>query len=302
MGTYLPLIYVLLFTLFWSLQIFVAKLGYLAGAQLISFTLQSSAITLFLLGIYTILIKNKELKKVPPKLKRKFYLAGAIHAGLGGFLSSAAILYTSAINVAFIFQFTTVTTPTLAWIFLGEKMDRNKIVTITLVMIGIFLFVTKGTLITPHMGDIFALIACIAWSSGNVFIRGILKKHSVDADIATFFRPIGGLTLLVLFFLMSPLYPSELKSVFQVNLFDFHLFPYVFINALFIAFTWSFLSRALKVGNASYMSIMSSLSPVIVGILAYAFLHETLSTIQLIGAGFIVFGGLITHYLKFDKI
>src|SRR5579872_6024871 len=216
MGNYLPLTYVLLFTLFWSLQIFVSKLGFLAGAQLIPFSLQSSIITLLILGIYIFLTKLKDLKKIPNNVKIKLFFASALHAGIGGLLSSAAVLYTSAINVAFLFQFTTVMTPILAWVLLKEKMTKSKVVTIVLVMIGVFLFVTNGKLITPHFGDILALLACVAWSTGNVLIRGILKKHPVDADVSTLFRPIGGLILLIVFTLLSPLYPPTLQAIFHV--------------------------------------------------------------------------------------
>lgn len=301
MDDYLPLVYVLLFTIFWSLQIFISKLGFLAGAQLIPFSLQSSIVTLLLLGAYVFFTKRKELQKVSKKTSVKLYFASALHAGIGGFLSNAAVLYTSAINVAFLFQFTTVATSLLAWVFLKEKMTVSKAITITLVMIGIFLFVTNGRLITPHFGDILALAVCAAWSTGNVWIRGILKTHPVDADVSTFFRPVGGLSLLLIFIILSPIYPATLRTIFQTNIFDFHLLSYVLLNALFIVLLWIFLNRTLKVASVSYMTILSSLSPIIVAILGFVFLHETLTLIQLIGAFLIVFGGIVTQYLKIDK-
>jgi drug/metabolite transporter (DMT)-like permease len=297
----MALLYVLLFTLFWSLQIFVSKLGFLAGAQLVTFSLQSSIITLLIVCVYLFSVKLKEFKKISKDTGIKLYLASALHAGIGGFLSTAAVLYTSAINVAFLFQFTTVTTPLFAWILLKEKMTKSKVVTIVLVMIGMFLFITRGKLITPHFGDMLALCACLAWSMGNVLIRGILKNHPVDADVSTFYRGIGGLSFLIAFIILSPLYPSSLNSIFHVNYLDSHFFLYVFLNSLFVVLLWIFLNRSLKVASASYMTLMSSLSPLVVAILSFTFLHESLDTIQYIGAGFIIFGGLITHYLKMDK-
>jgi drug/metabolite transporter (DMT)-like permease len=298
MTKYLPLIYVLLFTLFWSLQIFVSKLGFLAGLRLLPFLFQSSLLVFLLLGGYICLTKFKQLRKVPKRVSIRLFWASALHAGLGGLLSTVAILYTTAINVAFLFQFTTVTTAVLAWLILKEKMTKG---TIVLVMIGIFLFITSGKLITPHIGDLFALGACIAWSLGNVLIRGVLKENPVDADVSTFFRGVGNLSVAVILIVLVPFYPLVFKSIAQTNLFSLNLFPYIFLNALFVSLLCIFLNRALKVASASYMTIMSSLSPIIVAVLAFAFLHETLNTVQLFGAGFIVFGGIITQYLKIDK-
>ncbi|HSW47964.1 MAG TPA: DMT family transporter [Candidatus Saccharimonadales bacterium] len=301
MLSYLPLIYVLLATFFWSLDIFVSKLGFLAGAKLIPFNLQSSAITFLILGIYVFLTKLKELKKVPSDVKIKLFFASAIHSGIGGFFGLAAVLYTTAINAAFLFQFTTVTTSILAWLILSEKMTRSKAFTIILEMFGIFLFITNGSLITPHFGDVLALITCVAWSTGNVLTRSIIKNNSVDADVATFFRPIGGLTLLILFILASPLYPQTLQSIFHTDVLRFSAFPYVFLDSLFVALLFIFLNRTLKVASASYMTLMASFSPIFVGVLSFIFLHETISTIQLFGAFFIIFGGIITQLLRIDK-
>jgi drug/metabolite transporter (DMT)-like permease len=170
-------------------------------------------------------------------------------------------------------------------------------------MIGVFLFITNGKLITPHVGDIFAITACIAWSLGNVLIRGIIRKDPVDADVSTFFRAAGNLIIPILFIVLFPIFSQTFKSVFQVNAFSFdiHIFPYIFGSALFVCLLSIFLNRALKVASASYMTILSSLSPIAVAALAFIFLHETLSIVQILGASFIVFGGIITQYLKIDK-
>jgi len=263
--------------------------------------MQSSILVFLFLSGYVFLTKFKELKKVPANVKIKLFLASALHACGGGFFSTSAILYTAAVNVAFLFQFTTVTTIVFAWAILKEKMTRSKMLTVTLVMIGVFLFITNGKLITPHVGDIFALAACIAWSLGNVLIRGIIKKDPVEADVSTFFRGTGNLLLAILLILLFPIYATMFRPTLQVSFFNLNLFPYILLNAIFVSLLCIFLNRALKVASASYMTILSSLSPLAVAVLAFIFLHETLSFIQLLGAGFIVLGGIATQYLKIDK-
>lgn len=295
-----PLINVLLFSLFWALQIFVTKLGFLAGAQLFTFTLQTGIITFLITSLYVLPRKFSEIKKIPKSTIGLLIFASAVHGGLGGVLSNAGIQLTSAINAGFLFQFTTVSTTTFAWIFLKEQMNFAKILSIFAVLIGSFFLITKGQFIVPHIGDIFILLACISWSSANIIIRKTLKKTKISADIVTFLRPVGGLPIVFLFISLSQVYSQSFKQNIPVNLFDFHQIIYVFCNALFVLALTTFLNRTLKVASASYMTIMSSITPIIVAFFAMIFLKENLSFIQLMGICLILSSSIITHYLKVD--
>ena len=59
--------------------------------------------------------------------------------------------------------------------------------------------------------------------------------------------------------------------------------------------------RTLKIASASYMTMMSSLTPVLVAILAIVFLKETLVPIQWIGVFLISISGISTQLLKIEK-
>jgi uncharacterized membrane protein len=58
-----------------------------------------------------------------------------------------------------------------------------------------------------------------------------------------------------------------------------------------LAGAWFYLNRTLKVATASYMTLMSMVTPVLVGILALLFLGETLVWVQVIGAALIILSG-----------
>lgn len=297
-----PLVNVILFSVFWAIQIFVSKLGFRAGAQVVPFTIQTGLVTITLLTLYVIFFKKNQLKQLTRNVVISLLIANAIHNGLGSFLSNAGISLTSAVNVGFLIQFTTVTTSTLAWLFLKEKMPLSKVITIIIIMIGTFLLITKGQLITPHIGDILILLACLSWSTGNILIKKLLNKNKVDSDLVSFLRPIAGIPVFFGFILFTPLYPKATQAMLQTtNLWNFNFFPYVFFNGLFAVLLWIFLNRTLKIASASYMTMMSSLTPVLVAILAIVFLKESLVPIQWIGVFLISISGIATQLLKIEK-
>lgn len=297
-----PLINVILFSVFWAIQIFVSKLGFRAGAQVVPFTIQTGFVTTLLLTIYVFIFKRNELKQLTKNVLISLLIANAIHNGLGSFLSNAGISLTSAVNVGFLIQFTTVTTSTLAWLILKEKMPLSKIITIIIIMFGTFLLITKGQLITPHVGDILILLACLSWSTGNILVKKLLNKNKVDSDLVSFLRPIAGIPIFFSLVLFTPLYPTTMQTMLDTtNLWNFNFLPYVFLNGLFAVLLWIFLNRTLKIASASYMTMMSSLTPVLVAILAIVFLKETLVPIQWIGVFLISISGIATQLLKIEK-
>lgn len=296
-----PLFNVTLFTVFWAIQIFISKLAYIAGADFVPFAIQSSTIALFLLIFYILIFKRDKFQQISKTVLIGLLIANAIHGGLGYFFSNAGYSLTTTINAGFLIQFGTVTTSILAWIILKERMTASKVITIVIIMVGTFLLITKGRLDIPHIGDLLILFACLSWSTGNVLIRRIVKKHPVDSDIVSFFRPIAGLPVIFGFILLAPLYPPQLQRAFHTNLFNFNFLFYTFFSALFLVLLWIFLNRTLKIASASYMTMMSSLTPVLVAILALVFLKESLEPVQWFGAFLITISGFVTFFLKIDK-
>jgi drug/metabolite transporter (DMT)-like permease len=296
-----PLVNVLLFSIFWALEIFITKFAFVSGAQIIPFTIQSSFLTLLILSVYVTMRRLKELKAVPFKTILWILLANAIHMGIGGFLSNAGIQYTTAINAGFLTQFLVVTGTLLAWVILKEKLTLAKILSVCMIMVGTFFLTTNGKFIVPHIGDLLIIGACFAWAVGGILVRKILKDSPVNADIISFFRPIAGIPILLLFMLFSPLYPAPLQTIFHVNIFTIYQPLYVTLNAIFVSLVWIFVNRTLKVASASYTAILPSITPIIIAVLAIIFLHESITVIQSVGIILILASSIVAHYLQFDK-
>ena len=71
---------------------------------------------------------------------------------------------------------------------------------------------------------------------------------------------------------------------------------YGLLTGFCLAMAWIFIYRTLKVSTASYLTLMSMLTPVMVSVLAILFLGESLVWIQVIGAGLIILSGIVIYY------
>ncbi len=287
---------------FWAVQIFVAKLGLNAGAGPVLFNFQSYLFALIFLSIYGLFAGTwQDLRVLSKKALIALILANAIVTLFGGVLFNAGAKLTTAINIGFLSQFTVVATILLAWFILKEKIDWSKGITVLMILTGTFLLTTEGKLISPHIGDIFLLISCVAWATSNVLIRKSLKNTTVPSDVASLLKPIVGLPILLFVMAFSGIYPEPLKTFFDVNLLQTNYVWYAVSNGVLLTLLWIFINRSLKVASASYSSIFASMTPVLVAILAIVFLRESMSGIQIVGALIIVVSGYVAHYLKFQE-
>lgn len=296
-----PFVNVFLFSLFWAVAIIVRKIAFNAGAHPVTYMVQSSIISLILLTIYVLPQKYHELKNMPRKVLGGIMLANAIHFGLGAFFNNSGIALTSAVNAGFLSKFATVTTIIFAWLILREKITKSKLISIFIMIVGVFLVTTKGQAIIPQIGDTLIILACASFSLGNVLIRKFLKNNPVSGEVVSLLRPIAGLPILVLFILFSSFYPQEIQPSFAVNLSDLTYLPYLIVSGVIVSLLSIFLNRTLKIASASYMTMMSMMTPVMVSIMAMMFLRESLVSIQVVGAVLIVLSGIATHYLKIEK-
>lgn len=293
-----PLANALTFTVLWAFQIFVAKLAYLGGAEVVPFCIQSGVITLLTLFLLVGRQVLRELPAVPARTLSIIFGANALHFAVGGVLSGAGMLLTSAINAGFVVQFSTVTTTTFAWLILGEPLTRSKLVTVSMIMAGTFLLVTNGELTSPAVGDLLILCACCSWSLANVLVRRTLRASGVTGELVTLLRPVAGLPVLLLLASLGAYFPSAVRPMFEVERFHPQTPVYTVMNGILVGVMWLFLNRTLKVASASYMTMMCSLTPVIVAALAIGILGDRLTPVQAIGAAIVVFSGIVTQWLK----
>ncbi len=297
-----PLFNVLMFSVFWASQIFISKLAFIRGAQVIPYQL---TITLIGLGALSILIMPKArfefavLLREKPKTFWKLYAANMLQSGVGNILSIIGISLTVAINAGFLVKLSTVTTILFAWLILGEKLSPLKIITMITMLGGAYLLTTKAQTLLPQAGDLLILMACFCWSLGTAFIAKILKAGAISPDVITYQKPLAGLPIFLGLAGILGLFPnlfSEFDSALSCCTFSPEFLPYALGSGIGLALTWTFLLRTLNVTTASYMTMMSMLTPVLVSFLAIIFLGETMNWIQMIGVGLILLSGVTVYF------
>ena len=302
-----PFLTVMLFSASWALQIFITKLGFIAGAQVLVFHSISILTSLIVLAIVFKPKHNgklRELFRKKPRLYWKLFFANGIQSGLGTWLSIIGISLTAAINAGFLVKLATVTTVIFAWLILKERLTLIKVLMVITMLGGAYLLTTSGKLLVPQIGDLFILMACVCWSLGNVLIRKYLQTESVEIETITLQKPIAGLPVIFLLAGIVTWFPnSSLGSHLVLPGISMPpvSFYYAIGNGVILALTWTFLNQTLKVTTASYMTMMSMATPIFVSLLAVIFLHETLEWIQMVGGGMIISAGVITYFSDIAK-
>lgn len=291
----------------WALQIFVTKLGFNSGAQVLSFQILSILTALAILAVLILPQHGDEVGKFfkqDPLLFSKLFFANGIQSGLGTCLSIIGISLTETINAGFLVKVSTVTTILFAWLILKERLTVAKILMVAIMLSGAYLLTTKGQVLLPRTGDLFILAACVCWSLGNVLVRKFIKAQSVAVDAVTLQKPIAGLPVLLILVGVSVWNPEFVvghQAVISWTRLSLSSVPYALGNGLCLAMTWTYLNRTLRISTASYMTMMSMVTPVIVSLLAVIFLHETLVWIQVVGAGMIISAGVATYFSDIAK-
>jgi drug/metabolite transporter (DMT)-like permease len=291
-----------MFSAFWAFQIFFAKLGFIAGARVLPFQILLVTVAMATLAVLILPRSGSELRQLfkhEPILFWRLFFANGIQSGLGTCLSIIGIALTDAINAGFLVKLATVTTILFAWLILKEKLSSQKVAIVFVMLFGAYLLTTKGQSLLPNVGDFFILGACICWSLGNVLVRKVLKMQSVRADVVTIQKPLASLPVFSVLIGLSAFYPSmlgNLKTVLHCCTFSPVSIPYAVGSGVCLALAWIYLYRTLHVATASYMTLMSMITPLIVSVLAMVFLDEKLIWIQAVGGGLIILSGVAIYF------
>lgn len=291
-----------MFSTFWALQIIFTKFGFNAGAQVFPFLLISTIFAFLILLVLIFPKVKSEFINLYAKQKSQFwklYAANGIQAGFGTCLALIGISLTNAINAGFLVKLTTVTTILFAWILLKERMSWIKVAVVLLMLTGAYLLTTQAQVLIPQPGDLFLLAACVCWSLGTVLVRFFLRDRPIDPDVVTMQKPMASLPVILVLISVIAIVPfsfGELTQVFDCCQLGSSGILYSLLNGTCLAMAWIYLYRTLKVSTASYLTMMSMITPVMVSILAVIFLGETLVWIQLIGAALIILSGILVYF------
>jgi drug/metabolite transporter (DMT)-like permease len=293
-----PLFNVLCFSVFWALQLFITKLGLNTGVLVLPYQMGMMAAALVTSLVLLLPGSGSEfmaLWRQRPALFWKLFLANGIQSGLGTSLSIIGIGLTAAINAGFLVKLSTVTTILFARVFLGEELTWRKAGVVVTMLDGAYLLTTRGQTLVPQGGDLLILGACCCWSLGTVLVRKTLRSDPVRADVVTLQKPLASIVVFFSFVGLAVAFPGwfdGLGLALGCCELPTQAWPFAGLSGVGLALTWIFLFRTLKVATASYMTLVSMLTPVLVSALAVLFLGERLVAVQGLGVGMILLSAL----------
>jgi drug/metabolite transporter (DMT)-like permease len=299
-----PLFNVLMFSSFWAFQIFITKLGLNKGALVLPYQLVMILVAMATTVVLLLPESGKSffhLFKQRPKLFWQLFLANAIQTGLGTSLSIVGIALTNAINAGFLVKMSVVTTILFARFLLKESFTFLKGGVLLVMLGGAYLLTTKAQALIPRTGDLLILGACVCWSLGTVLVRKVLRSKTVRADVVTLQKPFASLAVFSIFIAAAVYAPTifgDLQGVLECCTVTQSSLIYAITSGFCLGMTWIYLFRTLNVATASYMTLISMVTPVIVSILAMVFLNETLNWVQLIGITMILASGITVSRSK----
>lgn len=197
-----------------------------------------------------------------------------------------ALKYTPAATYSFLIRFLVVFTVIFAAIWLKETITKKKIILVSLILAGAFFLTGNGALPILTIGVFFTLLEAALIAFGNN-VLGKISTNRMDANLAA----VGMFTVGLL--------PTALLALFNhaTALPSAPVILVASITCLSIILTTTRF-QAYKHASATYVTMIMSFTPVFVSILAFFFLRETLTLMQLLGGGLIVLSGILVEKLK----
>jgi len=201
--------------------------------------------------------------------------------------------YTSAAHGSLIFAITPIFVYFLAMRHLGEKWSYRKGAGIALAVIGSAIIVFERGFkldFTFLHGDIVIVAAVLAWAIYTVYGKPLVHKYGAFRVTAyalsagtLFYLPVG------LFFVFT-------KGFARVDLYGWLAIIYLaLITSVFGYSIWYWL---LKQMEASQLTVLVNIQPIVAGILAVFLLNEQLSAIFIVGGLIILAGVTITQRIQ----
>ena len=269
---------ILLASIFWAIEPILAKLSYETSDFLHTSAIRAmvAAITAF---IYLILTKKAPLRVSRQQLSPLLYIA-IVGTLIADFMYFVALSQIPVINAVIIGHMQTIFIIAIGFFVLKtDKLTRFD-------YLGIILMIFSGVLVTTKtldnlfalrfgtLGDLIVLSATIAWATSAI----VMKKYltAMDAGMITFYR----------FFVPALVFVAYLgltSSLFIANIYQVCIGIIIGIGTILYY-------EGLKRLKAAQVSGLELSAPFFAAILAYVFLNEIVTIMQLIGTLFLICG------------
>ena len=271
---YLGFIYVLLFSLFWAMNVVLAGYTFSQGANVYTYGYQTLITSTICFCLYIYINRRNQKFHLQTRHIPYLVLFGILANGIGNYFGLQGIK-ASALNYGFLIKTTVVFVIAFELIFLKYSLNLKKLYFATLLLFGAYLISTNGENLTPTLGDINTIVAALCFSLVSVFSKIFVQNNA--PEYLSLFRSFGGAIVLFLIATMT-----------QHDLIAIRYLPYSILGGILVFLLFYFLYKALEITTPSYISMIGMSFSIFTAILAYIFLDQTLDYVQLIGAFFIL--------------
>lgn len=160
-----------------------------------------------------------------------------------------------------------------SWLILGEKPAKLSIIMAIVGFMGVGLLVLSPSARLDGIGIMAAIAGAGAMGLGNVLV----KKWQSNVSLIVFTAwqlTVGGLLLLPIALITEGTF-SELTRI--------NLWGFIYLGLIGTGLAYALWFRGIRKLNATTVSYLGGLSPVVATLIGYVWLQETFTSVQLLG-------------------
>ncbi|MGF1566749.1 MAG: DMT family transporter [Nodosilinea sp.] len=200
----------------------------------------------------------------------------------------SSLRYTATTNTAIINAFNPVLTGVLAALFIGERLSPRQYGGIGLALLGVLTLLTQGDMtallqLRLNLGDVLMLVAVLCWVVYSLIIKQLSQRYL--GLTLTFYAAVAGVgQLLVL--AATERWWQQLTTLSWPSLVSI---VYMGVAASGVAYLLFNLSIE-RIGPTRTASVIYSLVPIFVALLAWIFFREAVTPVMIASMGLILLG------------
>ncbi len=267
----------------WAVTIILSRVILKNGLSVYTVSFWTTVLE-FPIWAYFFFVYRKEFLR-SKKISKIILVCMGLISGTTGIVEYFALKYSPAVNYSLLIRSVLLFTILFAFLFLGEKLTKKKILLVLLITIGTYFLIVKDGSISPSKGDLYTIFEAILIAFGNNILgKATTNRLSPNLSAAGNFL-VSFLPIMVLAILMHAIViPTSISLIILLTIFS--------LGVTFSRF------NAYKHLSASGITMVFSFTPVFVSLMAAPLLNEYLSIVQVAGGILVIIAGVLVAIYK----
>jgi drug/metabolite transporter (DMT)-like permease len=264
-----------------------SKLGLNAGADVYHFAAVKMFFSALVVGLIWFTYKNKFKLEFDKKYIKDYAILGFTASGVASILIIIALVYTSPVNATIVQGLYGAATMMLAYFWLRERLSRWFLPLLLIMMVGMYLFSSKGLSTELNFGDWLLLITVPIVAYANVYARHMFElAHHLTVGFGRFFFGVIFLALAALI----------LRGNIPIIWSDGYVWAVA--SGSFAGLRLICFYAAIKREGPTLPATLLTVAPIVTALGSSFILKETFNLIQLIGFVTVLLTAILMTRLK----